>query len=441
MFLGGKLMQEFFINNFDISKLNLIYIITGIIVSTLVALASWNTIKVKKIWYYLLLGIYMISFIITILTNNWFIFIIGWEMVSVTTTLILLWSNHKIARQYFIIQFLGSSFLLYTILLATQQGYYHIVPINEVWLQNMFIIGMGMKSAIIGLHFWVPLIYKNAMPLFAAISSGWVVKLGFITYLKIITNGNRFLLYLGIIMVFYGGIRAFIASDYKLLLGYSTISQLGYIAIGIGSGNNYAYIGAIIHIIAHAFAKTSLFIGGNYWLKEYNSNLIHKFCSAIGRQLLNSIVSIISFISLAGFPFLAGYNSKYLIKHAFTGDFIFSLLIHLSGIITYLYVIRFIWLGLLRNNKNILKLKFKELCINSKEKKYSLKIVDSISLIIPVILLIILGIFPNILTGYIDKSPYDYHIFNGLMINFLYLFIAARLLFVKLFNKKYIIEK
>ena len=240
-------------------------------------------------------------------------------------------------------------------------------------------------------------------------------------------------------MVFYGGIRALKANNYKLLLGFSTISQLGYIAIGVGSGSKYGYIGAIFHIIAHALAKTTLFIGSANFNKEYLSDYINKFRSVLKRQKLNSIITTVCFVTLMGFPLLAGYNSKYLIKYGFEGRVLFSSLFHLTSIITYLYGIRFLWVLYFKDKKikwrNIFCLQnCKKIFIEQETKgNHPLKISNKISLIIPVIFIIILGIFPNSLLTIINKKTYNFHLINGLILNLIYLFIASRLFFVDQF--------
>ena len=152
----------------------------------------------------------------------------------------LLWGGNKIARIYLIIQFIGSNFLLYIVLMIMNAGYTTIGPIDDFNLQLLLIIGVGVKSAIIGLHFWLPIVHSRAPSPVSALLSGWVVKLGFILLLKTVLTGNIALFYIGLAMVIYAGIKAILATDYKVMLAFSTISQLGFIAIGIGSGNTDA---------------------------------------------------------------------------------------------------------------------------------------------------------------------------------------------------------
>jgi NADH-quinone oxidoreductase subunit M len=335
----------------------------------------------------------------------------------------LLWKDKIIARQYFIIQFIGSSFLLCVILIAINQGYPELGPISETWLQNLFIFGLGIKSAIFGLHFWLAPIHSMAPAPVSAILSGWVVKLGFITYLKIIPEGNNLLLYLGFLMIFYGGIKALLATDYKVLLAFSSISQLGFIALAIASGTIYGYLGAVFHIIAHGLAKTTLFIGSGYWLKEYGTRSIYKFRSAWKRQKLNSLTTLISFSSLMGLPLLAGYNSKYLIKHGFEGELVLTVLLSAASIMTVLYAARFLRWGLLDFNKN------DNTVNNGKSNNYLLAINEKFSILPPVILLIFLGTFPFLLINLLDNNVYHFHLLTGIKNIIFYLLIGGALLY------------
>ncbi|MFW6282253.1 MAG: complex I subunit 5 family protein [bacterium] len=364
------------LNNFDYSNLNLLLVITGILITIVSVLSSRTNIEEKRKLYYLLNLIFVLSFSAVIFTREWLIFIIAWEMVTISTTLMLLWRSKGLAGQYFIIQFLGTSFLIFVVFLAMKQGYSGIMPIRESWLQNLFIFGLGMKSAIFPLHFWLPSVHSQAPAPISAILSGWVVKLGFITYLKVITDGNILLLILGFIMIFYGGIRALKVSNYKLLLGYSSVNQLGFIAIGIASGSIYGYVGSIIHIVIHGFAKSSLFLASSYLTKEFGSRCIYKFKDLWQKQKLLVLNILISFATLMGMPLLAGYNSKYLIKYGlkeqsafyikssapvlkksfYTSksilvfdaflDYLFPVILFLASLLSILYSIRFLYIGI-----------------------------------------------------------------------------------------------
>ncbi|HLV08826.1 MAG TPA: proton-conducting transporter membrane subunit, partial [Halanaerobiales bacterium] len=257
-------IYEYLSSNFYIGQTGVIFAITGFLLSFLTIIIARSEIKGnKRKYYYLINLVFILSFLAIIFTSNWLLFFIAWELVTLTTALLLLWKGRGVAGQYFIIQFAGSSLLMIVILLAISNGYSEISLIEESWLQNLFVLGFGTKSALFGFHFWIPAIYIQAPVFFTAISSGWVAKLGFITMLRLLPEGNNLLLILGLLMVFYGGIKALLASNYRVLLGYSSVSQLGYVAIGLGSGFIYGYLGAVLHIVAHGLVKTGLFIGSN----------------------------------------------------------------------------------------------------------------------------------------------------------------------------------
>lgn len=418
-------MHEIISMNFKTSNLNLFFGITGILLTVLTMSVTKLSIKTRRKEYYLLNLIYILSFLLVIFTRSWIIFLIGWEMVTVSTTLMLLWKGRGLAGQYFVIQVLGSSILLYVILLAINTGYTEIMPIKEMWLQNLLILGLGMKSAIFGLHFWLPAVHSQAPTPVSALLSGWVVKLGFITYIKIITEGNDFLLILGFLMILYGGLKALLATDFKVLLAYSTISQLGYIAIGIGSGTIYGYIGSILHIIAHGLAKTGLFLTGGYLIKEYGSRCIYDFKDTWVRQKLSSLSILIGFGSLMGVPLLAGYNSKYLIKYGFKSELILTILLYISSLLTGLYAIRFLYWGIFRD---LFLKKQGKIFSNGSNKAYKLRKAEYLCLFLIIILLLTVGLCAELITNNVEKIEFNYNVMLGLVEVIVFLLLSVLIL-------------
>lgn len=409
-------MLELFLTYFDLNKINIIFTITGVIITLFSVYSSRDYSFKNRDLYYLCNIIYIISFSIIILTNNWILFIIGWEMVTITTFLMLLWGSNKIARVYLIIQFVGSNILIMAVLFIMRAGYATIGPISEPSLQLLLIIGVGVKSAVIGLHFWLPIVHSRAPSPVSAILSGWVVKLGFIILLKTVVEGNLILLYAGIVMVIYAGLKALFSTDYKVLLAYSTISQLGFIAIGIGSGNQYAYWGSVLHIIVHGLTKTSLFLGSGYWVKKVKSRTIYKFQNCWKTDKLNSIFTILGLAGLAGLPLIGGYNSKYLIKYAAGNSILFKYLFHLLSVITYLYVIRLLrW--------TIFKIKKDNKLINKTKADSS----DFFSLSVgsPLILVIAVAFVSSYL---VSLNSFDFHLLEGSLHTLIYILVAVIIL-------------
>ncbi|MFW6036078.1 MAG: complex I subunit 5 family protein [Halothermotrichaceae bacterium] len=416
-------MLQDILYTFNFNNLNYVLAITGLLITIFSMMAVHSHIKVKHNMYYLLNILYSISFLIVIFSKDWLVFFVAWELVTIITSLMLLWKSKGLAAQYFIIQFIGSSLLLFVILLAINNGYTEIMPIKETWLQNLFILGVGMKSAIFGFHFWLPSIYLQAPVTFNAISSGWVAKLGFITMLKLIPQGNQLLLVLALLMIFYGGVKALKVSNLKLLLTYSSISQLGYIALGIASGTLYGYIGSVLHIVAHGLAKTGLFLACGNFIKEYSSQCIYDFKNAWYRQKLSSLSMVISFASLMGIPLLAGFNSKYLIKYGYQNEFLFTIIMYTASLLTAFYSLRFIYLAIIKdliNNRS-----------NSREQKYNLRIAEYLALVIMSTLLIIVGFnaeLIELIISIVEKTKFEYNFIKGILEVVIYILVSLIIL-------------
>jgi len=414
-------MQNF-ISIFYLNELNIMLAIVGLLITLITMVAVPAHLKLRYKEYYLLNLVYVFSFLVVIFTKDWLVFFVAWEFVTITTSLMLVWKSKGLAGQYFIIQFAGSSMLLFAILMAINNGYSEIIPISEGWLQNLFILGLGMKSAVFGLHFWLPSIYIKSPITFNAISSGWVVKLGFIIMLKIIPQGNQLLLVLGLLMIFYGGIKALKASDFKLLLTYSSISQLGYIAIGIASGTIYGYIGSVLHIIAHGLAKTNLFLACGSFIKEYGSSYIYDFKDAWAKQRFNSLVILLSFASLMGIPLLAGFNSKYLIKYSYNNGFVITIVLYAASLLTALYALRFLYLAIIKDLMGKTKSS-----INGSTHK--LRKVEYLALMFLSVLLLVVGFNAELIVNIVEDINYfKYNFLKGILETTAYLMISIIIL-------------
>ena len=417
-----------FISSFQFNSFFPLLAEVGVILTLMTALAAWNYIKENKFWYYVLTLIYTISFLVVILTNDWFFFLFGWELVTLATTFMLAWSDWKLVRQYFVIQFSGSSLLLFGALAANAFGYSQIGAIDSTPLQILLILGIGMKSGLFLFHFWLPPIHSEAPAPVSAVLSGWVVKLGYIFLLKIIPveSGSTFLFILGLAMIVYAGWQALRSADLKIMLAYSTVSQLGLIALAIGTGGKYAFYGAVLHIIAHGFAKTTLFISSGIWQKEYGSRIIYDFKDVLSRRPITGIATIFSFASLGAVVFTAGYNSKYLIKSAQNPGLLSTVVFFFLGLLSFLYAARVVYWLFIKDQdySNFIS------DLKHSYNHYQIYAQDLLALITGLLGIIVVGFWPelpgNILSTLVDK---DFHLLSGSRDSLIYLGLAAYLLY------------
>jgi NADH-quinone oxidoreductase subunit M len=213
-------------------------------------------------------------------------------------------------------------------------------------------------------------------------------------------------------MIFFGGIKALLSTDYKVLLAYSSISQLGFIAFGIGSGTVYGLFGSVLHIIAHGLAKTGLFIGSGYLVKEYGTRCIYNFKNVWKKQSFISLTILVSFASLMGIPLLAGYNSKYLIKLGVKNSQLLKMMLHGASLLTVFYASRALWWTIFKD----FPWKIKFYTKLGKKKHFFILLVS--------LLLLLLGVFPNL----IMKLELNFHLLKGLRDNLIYILITVIIL-------------
>lgn len=365
----------------------------GLLLMVLIGAYAARYYHTQRTLFYLLLAFFTMAFAIVIYTTDWIYFIIAWEGVTITTTAMIMWAERRLAAQYFLIQFTGSNILFFAIIMALREGYGMVSPIEEPWLQILFIFGLGTKSALLGLHFWLPPVHSRAHTPVSALLSGWSVNLGFVMMLRLLPEGNSVLFFTGLAMIFYGGARAFLSTDYKVLLAYSTLSQLGYIALGVGSGTVLGQMGAVLHMVVHGIAKTTLFLGSGLWEKECRGRIIYRFGQAFYHHPVNAVNTIVGFSSLMGMVFLAGFHTKNLIKHGTAEIYAVGFFLYGATLITVLYAMRFLWWGILKDivTKTAQKSREKVSCY------YRAGAYEKAPLMIGSLLLLVFGIYPPLI--------------------------------------------
>ncbi len=134
-----------------------------------------------------------------------------------------------------------------------------------------FMITFGIKAALVPLHFWMPDAYAAATSPAAALSSAIMLKTGVFGLIRVFhdifglsfiaeVGWNNILLVLSLISILYGSICAFAQDDLNRRLAYSGVAQVGYMLLGISLLTSQALVGALYHIMGHAFMKGCMFL-------------------------------------------------------------------------------------------------------------------------------------------------------------------------------------
>ena len=331
--------------------------------------------------YYSLYSFFFAGMIGVVLATNLLQFFFFWEAMLIPSYLMIIyWGTKgkaaKAALKYFLYTQIGSIGILiafailgfygssgtYTLDIATIAAGIGSSGIPGSLLYLTFVlmmIGFAVKMAVFPFQNWLPDAHGEApTPISVLLSavmietaSYAIVRMGFEFYANIFSsNISRFVLEaIGAVTLFYGGFLALRQTDVKRLLAYSSVSQMGYIFIGLATYSTMGTAGGLFHILAHGFGKGILFMVAGMLMHNANTRDITKM-GGLGRKW--PVVAVISFIgalNLAGTPPLAGFFSEWMIFNgalevAQTAELVVVAIILLLGsILSAAYMLRFLW--------------------------------------------------------------------------------------------------
>lgn len=209
-----------------------------------------------------------------------------------------------------------------------KQNIGNINDISTLFLPYAFLMtAAGLKSAILPLFSWLPKAHgtPGAPPVVSALLSGLYVKTGLFIFIRFqdmfspVIDLKSYFVIAGILTGFAGSFLAICQTDIKLILAYSTISQLGLILTGLNSQSPISYWGSIFHVINHSFFKSSLFLSAGVIIEKYGSRDIRKIKGVSKSMPHVTAASVMAVLGVSGAPLFNGSISKYLIHKGFAG--------------------------------------------------------------------------------------------------------------------------
>ncbi len=225
----------------------------------------------------------------------------------------------------------------------------------------LFLMGFGLKAALVPFHAWLPDAHPSAPAPISAMLSGVLIKaLGVYTIMRIFYTVFGFpeqigsvLMTLGAISMGIGGLVALRQWDMKRLLAYSSISQVGYIMLGIGIGTPLALLGALFHLFNHSVFKSLLFLDSGAVEYATGTRDMKEMGGLSKRMPITGATTMAGSMSLAGVPPFAGFWSKLIIILAaieanHTGYAVWAVIMSIVTIAYVLKITRFAFLGQLK---------------------------------------------------------------------------------------------
>jgi NADH-quinone oxidoreductase subunit L len=282
--------------------------------------------------YFAYLNLFVFSMLLLVLGANYLIMFIGWEGVGLCSYLLIgYWFKNKdygnAARKAFVMNRIGDlGFLLGLFFIIQQFG---SLTYGEVFSQAatmssgatiltiitlLLFVGATGKSAQIPLYTWLPDAMAGPTPVSALIHAATMVTAG----IYMIARSN--ILYtlapvsqtvvavIGLATAILAATIAIKQNDIKKVLAYSTVSQLGYMFLGLGVG---AYTGAVFHVMTHAFFKALLFLGaGSVIHAMHHEQDIRKMGGLAKKLPITHWTFFLGCVAIAGIPPFSGFFSK-----------------------------------------------------------------------------------------------------------------------------------
>jgi len=205
----------------------------------------------------------------------------------------------------------------------------------------MFIMGFGLKASTVPFHAWLPDAHPSAPAPISAMLSGVLIKaLGVYAIARVMFHVfgpndmiSAILMFLGALSMLVGVIMAVGQSDFKRMLAYHSISQMGYVTLGLGLGLNpnvspaiaaFGLLGGLFHLANHAVFKSCLFLSSGSF--EFRTGTRNKFemGGLIRKMPITSTTCSIASLSISGVPPFNGFWSKLIIIAAFIQAALYS---------------------------------------------------------------------------------------------------------------------
>ena len=281
--------------------------------------------------FFVYLNLFAFSMLVLVLGDNLALTFLGWEGVGVCSYLLIsFWfteeANAAAGKKAFITNRVGDwGFMLAMFWAFGALGSVRYLDLfghadslassTATVIVILLFVGAAGKSAQLPLYIWLPDAMAGPTPVSALIHAATMVTAG--VYLMVRVNpliaaadawAPDAIAWVGVATALFAAGAAMAQNDIKKVLAYSTISQLGYMMLAVGTG---AYVAAIFHMVTHAFFKALLFLGSGSVIHALDGDQDMRRYGALRAAMpVTAVTFIVGWLAIAGVPPLAGFWSK-----------------------------------------------------------------------------------------------------------------------------------
>jgi len=316
--------------------------------------------------YFAYLNLFAFSMLVLVLANNFLLLYAGWELVGLCSYLLIgFWFERRsaasAAKKAFITNRVGDfGFAIGIVLIFVSVGSLDYAKVftaagglghgTATAIALLLFAGACGKSAQIPLHVWLPDAMEGPTPVSALIHAATMVTAGVYMVARshalfdASTSARDVVMWIGIATALMAAVIAFVQDDIKRVLAYSTISQLGFMFVGLGVG---AYTAGVFHLVTHAFFKALLFLGAGSVMHALGGETDLTKMGGLARKIpWTATVMIAGWLAIIGFPGTSGFFSKdQILEGAYaTGHTTIWILLLVATVGTGFYMSRLIFL-------------------------------------------------------------------------------------------------
>lgn len=343
--------MSFFDNVIYIDSFSLIQLFIITSVSLIISIYSYkyigNELKDKIIStrkakiYYVLFDIFILSMIFLSICNNILGMWIGLEATTLSTAFLIGFNNSKLsieaAWKYIMICSIGIAIGLIGIILFMYSMNARVDGSMLEWTyllhaKNTFnkdivkiaftfiFVGIGTKAGFAPMHTWLSDGHSEAPSPISAMMSGILINLALYVIIRFyiivrlidgLQNLNYLFIAFGCISLIVSTFSIIRQINYKRLLAFSSIENIGIMSLGIGFGGPLGVFGYLLHSVIHAYGKTLLFLTTGNILSAYKTKRIDKIKYLVKTMPINSVIIILSILIITGTPPFASFFSEF----------------------------------------------------------------------------------------------------------------------------------
>ncbi len=280
--------------------------------------------------YYSLYQMFTAGMLGAAMASNGVLFYLFLELTLLPSALLIILYGYgerlKVGLIYLVWTHVGALLFLLGLFLAGRYDFYipgqgYVVGVSESLLAlALVVLGLGVKSAYLGLHLWLPYAHAEAPTPVSALLSPLLIGLGGYALIRAgvglfhslwASTGVELALFAwAVATMVYGGLLVLVQRDVKRLFAYSSVSQMGYMLLGLAVGNAAGLTGAVLHYVAHALGKAILFGVAGVFIALLGTRSLEDLGGLAQLMPRTAAVALLGFALISGLPPTLGLWSE-----------------------------------------------------------------------------------------------------------------------------------